>query len=234
MSYFDRSGLLGPSHDFYYSYNSLLYTVEYILLQQILDPQFNPNNFVTDNPECLITDMKSVLKSMEITPGLFRNYPSEDPASLMSHDNMTALACMSVLLGESYHERLWAQMRSQGYGMVQKYNNLADSSETRFVHPRDTLFLGMLSGNLICWFFFPVYALMLLLQIPSSDTSGKLLSFISLQTMKGNIFFKILFSLYTFLLRFTTFQNWEAIFLTYFVESEHVNNILARQVWKSN
>lgn len=152
-----------------------------------------------------------------------KGFTSNDTSEPWSHDNHTALVCLSKLFDLPYHRKLlW-----RGWW--------------RRIHPRDLIFYAYMSGGVarfISYFFLPLlFAIMLIsmrktYKITNGDivynTSGKLLALLRMMSCPE---FELTRTWCDALI-VKGFKNWANVFKIYFIDEEHPNLILARAIFE--
>lgn len=229
MSYFNKYGLLNAcDNDENVQENCPVYTLE--LAQQLNNPRYLDN----------------ILKYMElckIREGLYHQRPvNECPLDeQMSHDQLTTFIIASKLAGLNVHTEIWNEIKRQNFG----YNDWNVSSY-RPLHPRDTIYYGILCGSKLWWILYPVFLLISVISCwgtyykrPQIDvaivnffktgtwerrtlveSSGKLLSWTRTVILMPKTF-KIL----TWVVEKTSImKSWKDVFLVYFPDPKHPLN----------
>ncbi|HLD91128.1 MAG TPA: hypothetical protein VI911_08965 [Patescibacteria group bacterium] len=216
MSYFDSNGLLNSIDNEDGGENSMLYTFEYILLFKLCYG-FNCHEYLT---------FTEAMDKCELSKGVFKQHPTNIDS--MSHDNLTSMVCYSKLFNKKYHKDIWDEIKRQGYF---KYDNQTPDKPTKWLHPRDTIYYGILNNNVICYMFIPILFIMMLVSMfeEKESTCGKILWFIRIYS-SNNLFFKLFFKpIYDIILRVQYGKNpLQQLFSIYFKEVNHPIHYLTR------
>jgi hypothetical protein len=120
--------------------NSPLYTYEYICLGE-----------TKTEYEVALFDY---YKLCQTGLGIYNQYPEikgthED---YMSHDQLTTLCNFSYKKRLTWHNEVWDVIKSQGF----KYDNINTSKPTRWLHPRDIIYIAYLNRSMIGYLLFPL------------------------------------------------------------------------------
>lgn len=205
MSFFNSAGLINARTDETFSENSLLFSLEYLLL----DKSASSRNKVR-----ILMKYQQLLKKLRKSPGRFDQQPFLDGThdDLTSHDQLTAISIFSKKYGLQYHEEIWSYLKSHWF----TYNNLTGKTDfSRLLHPRDMIYYGMLNNSAICWALSPLYFIMQAPSLFGKSTSGKLLMWTRL---KGLGLHKLVDFLPKLMLQYS---SWKEVFRVYYPDSEH-------------
>ena len=101
--FINKFGLLNAKSEDIVSENTILYTVEYILLNKL-----NKNH-------PMFIHLVKYIESCKISPGLFNQNPEifNNHDDYTSHDNLTAIVAFSHKYNLNYHKEIWIGMTSQ-------------------------------------------------------------------------------------------------------------------------
>lgn len=207
MFWNESSHLLTPNESGERSKNDILFTIEFFALTAY------PLTFKY---------IQDALYTMETAPGLYQVHPdykdfSDKDQTYISHDNLTAI--VAFVDSEARH-KIWQELCRQSF----RYDNVTPSNPSwgRIMHPRDIIYYGIMGGEALMWLLFPLFAIMSILSMFGSDTSGKLLFWLRCQGMKDNLAFKALFKICTQVMKMCTpYESWGAVFRTYFPNPSH-------------
>jgi hypothetical protein len=204
MDYHNPYGLLNASADYPAdtNENSSLYTVEYILKKD--DPNLS---------ECF--SLVKYYALCKISNGLYNQLPfhAGNNDDYVSHDQLTAMMVISKKYNMGMHEVIWGEIRQQN----DKYNNI-EPGKGWILHPRDTMFYGMLAGSKLWYLTFPLLFIIMLISQFGRETSGKCLNWVRCQGMGWNWTLKILGW-------FMPYKDWSSVFAVYFPDPNHPINI---------
>ena len=223
MAYFNKHGLLNAKSTDDVSENTVLFTAEYILL---LEERGLPY-------EELLEKWCKYVDSCCIQDGLYRP-PTEVSDVYMSHDSLTGIVTLSHKFGLDYHTKIWGYLKSH-WGT---YDNITGKVNfKRFYHPRDLLYYGRCSGNLICKMLYPILFLIMVVSSLQSykirggnkiiKTDGKILNWVRCKGSNLNLTFKVLTLIIS---KNSYFQSWKNIFKIYFDESHPINKLIERDI----
>lgn len=139
-----------------------------------------------------------------------------DMNDYLSHDNMTAIVCLSKQFGLHYHE---------------KYRH---RDWMRRLHPRDIIFYLYAKGSVIGKILLPLSIISMLWavfhkQITNGvlDTDGKLLTWLRIETFD----LKKTRRMAEFILKWRHNKRWNDIFDIYFTDPNHPNRRHARRIY---
>ena len=176
----------------------------------------------------------------------------------ISHDNLTAIACFSKLMeseGLAYHKKI----REHGSKNMWRFDNVYPEKPrwSRLMHPRDVVFWSYISGQfwakLFIWY--PILEMIYTCYRMKEGrprlhekfinfiktrkwqktetylvpTSGKLLSFLRLISIKDKFVGKISWRICSWLISKNFSNGWVDVFQIYFQEKDHPINKLARK-----
>ncbi len=226
--YFDSNGLLGPTINEEYSENGVLFTLEYIMLaEELLNKKGSLDAETTHNYLMAKNKLSAAIMGSRNPEGYYafpdsvHHMAPED--QFASHDNLTAMISHSYREDLGDTERIWKYNKFSRPGL-----DANGKSERVPLHPRDVIYYGALNGNVIARLFLPLFFIITLVSMVGDGTSGKLLSFVRVKTLRWTWTYGII----TYMLRFTNTKTWRHVFAEYFKEPNHPNNILAAQIWK--
>ena len=185
-------------------FNAILFTAEYLLSSSDVDPAAHD------------IEMQIFGKTVpQILKGSVYFSTPED-TTYISLDNLTALSALSP----NYAAKIYAETKRQWL----RYDNLNPEkpSWSRIQQPRDIIFYGMQAGSWICWILSPIMLLFCFMSMFSSfdETSGKLLVWVRLYSLKQNLFMRIALWFFTLQLRVCHSQNWYDVVKIYFQGDE--------------
>lgn len=225
--YFGYRNLLASAPDKDTDENVLLFTLEWLLLREMVTDK---SKFDFKYEDVKLSFEMAVLQSR--TKDGFLAYPDSKKYmafgdQLASHDNLTAISCGSYLYDiRDYHKEVWKMILQNGF----KRPSYDESGKLIFclMHPRDIIFYGMLNKNYLCWALYPLFVLITLYSFLGDKCSGKLLAFVRMKTLKLNL----LYNVCTLMLKFTKLKNWKGVFSNYFLDQLHPSNIEAEKAFK--
>lgn len=153
---------------------------------------------------------RRVIKAIEEYKDVDGNWRVKGEADL-SHDNFTAIVCLSFNYGLSYHKNIYR--RDLVHCML---------------HPRDFIFYNIVSGVSLAWVFYP-FALLAMMHSCYSDfkvrngnkmlkTDGKLLTWLRCKSFNLPITSRVCSYV---LSRRTLFKTWRRCFDIYFRNPAH-------------
>lgn len=195
--FINEKGLVAP-----FGENSVLFTAEYVILS-LKEGK---------DPELLRSMMVSAIESYRKEDG----HLEFDEKEGFSHDNRTAVVCISKILGMNYHTE-------------EKFKHWK-----QYMHPRDIVFYNYLKGGwrkLLATFFMWMPILDMIFTCASTykvrngkrivKTDGKLLAWVRLHTVEMKLVSKIC----TYLLsKNMFFKTWKNVFNIYFTDFAHPIN----------
>ena len=194
--YQDSYGLINCDKVEKVGFNSALFSAEYAIFSG--DRHFYCSLF--DHIELNLKDNNDIYKS---TP---------DSKEYISHDNLTAMASLSVWQGAT----IWEEVKRQ----KGRYDNInpMNPSWSRFLHPRDLIYYAFCACSKWSNLFLPFLLLCGIISLCSSKTttSGKLLTLLRFFSQRQNWFMNISLKLLTFQLRLMHNQSWTEIAMIYF------------------
>ena len=198
--YMDQYNLINCNKTERVGFNAILFTAEYLLSSDSADPA--------------AYDIKMQMMQKTI-PLMYSNpvyFSTPEDKTYISLDNLTALCALS----EVYATRIYNETKRQWL----RYDNLEPKtpSWSRIQQPRDIIFYGMCAGSWLCWLLSPIMLLFCFMSMFSSfdETSGKLLVWVRLYSLKQNLFMRLVFSLFTLQLKLLHNQTWTDVALIYF------------------
>lgn len=202
------------------SENGILFTAEYWTLRNMISP-------LTDSEK---KHIDRIIRHHFRTDNKGRTYFTKNPNSdgtHFSHDNKTAMTCLSKLAGLDYHKKVyWGDF----------YYNWTDR-----LHPRDIIFYNYTKGGIRMLLAAPFMFIHMIIMVISCiqdykirgenkilKTDGKLLAWLKINTfcLPVTKFFCNLAIRHN-----KEFKNWVNIFAIYFKRNDHPNNIAARNVY---
>ena len=210
--------------------NSPLYTLELALKQEGLLRLSS------------LIDILNYFDLCKVRTGLYHQRPvGECPEDeYMSHDQLTALMIASYLSESCHGKEVWEEIKRQKFG----YND--HTSSWRPLHPRDTIYYGMLYGSKAWYLLYPLFLIMMVFdcfgtyyyrpqidvviknyfqtgiwyQNKMVESSGKLLYWTRTVVLMPKTF-KIL-ELVVF--KTSIFKSWREVFKVYFPNPNHLLN----------
>lgn len=199
--FWDDNGLLNAYKDEKYGENSLLYTLEYLLITN--DPSIN---------ELLL----SAIDRSQISDGLYRQHPTN--TDQMAHDQLTAIVCYFYKIKDSRLEIIWKEILKQNY----HYDIITPNKPEKLLHPRDVIYYGCLVGNKWAQLLSPLLVVMMVFTLlgKKEDTSGKLLWWTRVMSLRGKIKKWLFLKIAPLLMR----QSFKEVFAFYFKDTAHPIN----------
>jgi len=205
--WFDSNGLLYPAGE-----NGILFTAEFARLMR---------NFTGMNINDLVI---KAIKSQMLSDNEFR--ASDTPLEPWSHDNHTAVVCVSKQMNLEYHKKT---LGYKGFWRTA-------------LHPRDFVFYHYAKGGLssvIAWFFLWIPMITMIITclqdhktrngVKILKTDGKLLTWLRLQTF----FMPITRFLCNLAIKHNKeFRSWKNCFAIYFKDPKHPNNDFKGEVYE--
>jgi hypothetical protein len=184
--------------------NASLYTVEYIL---------------KTNDQRKGYDLVNFYLSVKLADGLYNQLPlhAGNNDDYMSHDQLTAMMIISKKYNLGLHQDIWKEVKRQGF----RYNNI-EPGKGWILHPRDTIFYGMLAGSKLWYLMYPILLIIMIISQFGQDTSGKCLNWIRCQGMNWSWTLKILGW-------FMPYKSWADVFQVYFPDPNHPINVSFRE-----
>lgn len=127
--------------------NTILYSVEYVVLSEILG---------RDSSEMQENIIKYIELMRNHKTNRFNNIPgvTEGPDKYISHDQYTSLCAFSAYFGLDYHKEFWKGVKFGTYDNITGKFNIK-----RMLHPRDLIYIGYLNDNKICKLLMPLLCL---------------------------------------------------------------------------
>jgi len=200
MTWLDKDGLLHLDPQPSDSDNGILFLVEFYILKHLqgkltLDDQQN---------------FKRAIDKLETFPNTGTYYQRPDSfENVGSHDNATAIASFSYLVGLSDYQRL--------------------TITRKLMHPRDVIFYNYLKGSFIAKLLLPITCLFQIITCLRSkeETSGKLLTFVRTRcTMDRSIIMRGCAKICDWILaKKYGSKHWHKIFSIYFKNEDHPNRL---------
>lgn len=204
--FWDDNGLLNAYKDEKFGENSLLYTLEYLLIT---------GDQAVDQLLC------SAINRCQISDGLYYQHPTN--FEQMAHDQLTAIVCYFYLKRYSRLNLVWDQILKQNY----HYDIITPDKPEKLLHPRDVIFYGCLVGNKWAQLLSPLLVVMMIVTLlgKKEDTSGKLLWWTRVMSLRGKIKKWIFLKVAPLLMR----QSYEEVFAFYFKDPEHPINLALKK-----
>jgi hypothetical protein len=157
-SYWNKYGLINAYKGENVAENCPLFTYEFILIKE---QKGEPNK-----PER--EALRSFIEGSKVRPGLYNQSPEPFSGSRedrMSHDQLTTICAFSYKYGYEWHKEVWEEIKRQWL----RYDNVGPTDtfkqkfkNTRFLHPRDIIYIGLLAGNPICKLLSPLLMLIMM------------------------------------------------------------------------
>lgn len=224
--YFDDWGLLNSKKDEVYAENSILWTLQYVLLCEMCGKD------VTIHKNRLYT----ALKYCEIKEGIYSQNPTytNNPnirlkEQYMSPDQYIVFMASYKLWGWRFGKEMWKETLNQYlcYDNVNpdtspNFNNL------RVFNPKHLAFAAYCNGSLLCPFLLPflIVGAVVSCMSPKDVTSGKLITWTYLTTIKWTWFTKLCTKLIE-----KKHGSWANVFEIYFPFEDHPSNVLSKKVY---
>lgn len=248
--YWNRYGLLNAYIGEDVAENSPLFTYEYILIEEL------KGNTVKPEKEAL----RNFIQKSRTSKGVYNQSPEPlkgHKDDFMSHDQLTVFCAFSYKYGYDWHGEIWNEIKRQWF----RYNNVdiphtfwEKLTNKRFLHPRDIIFIGILSGSFWCKLLAPLLALMMYSSCkkiwkvrPTLEfrviyflkhlkwhptrryrhTDGKLLTFVRCQSAYNISYFKKIYIKCSKILSKNQFKDWNGCFSIYYAErDDHPINVI--------
>ena len=241
MTFFNDQGLFNSDDKLpnIHDENAILYTLEYVML---ID-RMSPSDLLTAFSNTLKSDMIQYIIKSRVNYGLYHQRPvSECPlGEAMSHDQLTAFIVFSKIYGFDIHEGIWKEIKRQKLG----YNDWSGSWKP--LHPRDTIYYGLICGSKLWWLLYPIFLLISMVSCfgtyykrPQIDevikyfiatgkweqrtlieSSAKLLTFVRTFILMPKTFKFLSWWIFNT----SKFNKWSEIFAVYFPNKDHPINV---------
>ena len=211
--------------------NTFLFTLALWLIEkQIIDKPF-------DRSQVLHKYLNEIVNPL----GRYDNHPiireingydgEKNKLARTTHDQLTSYALASYLLGREDHVKIWKQIKST---WLTYDNNTTKTNFKRLVHPRDIIFLGILTSNYLCKVLLPIYYLFGVFTYIRPDIAkkktnsrnGEVLYWLCSHAIEDSLLKRIFY-------RFATkrvnkrFGSWSGLFIKHCQNEEHPINALA-------
>jgi hypothetical protein len=199
--FWDDNGLLNAYSEEKYGENSLLYTLEYLLLT---------------NDQATNGLLFSAINRSQISDGLYHQHPTN--FDQMAHDQLTAIMCYFYMIKDSRLETVWKEILKQNY----HYDIIIPDKPEKLLHPRDVIFYGCLAGNIWARLLSPLLVAMMVITLlgKKENTSGKLLWWVRVMSLRGKIKKWLFLKVAPMLMR----QSYKEVFAFYFKDPAHPIN----------
>lgn len=216
MDYIDSYGLVNSRADETNAENSMLWTLEYVLLlrQYGLPYESHLSNLKKAIDLCA-TDRKGIYIQ---NPSFAVIVPVIEHDNYMSPDQMIAIAGTSYLFGGNHHRLLWDEIKRQKW----RYDNVSPDSPGRYMHPRDLALMGLLAGSKWMYVLLPFLCITIIISCmrPVENTSTKILSWIKFRLMEKSILMRLTSKICNILI-VRKHGSWENVFKIYFPSKNH-------------
>ncbi len=226
-AFHNRYGLLNAHLDEDVAENTVLWTVEYIILLYLLSEEALELKYINKGNEYVIKGVAYVDACETFVPGLYNQFPPEIEIKIekdrwMSPDQLIGFAAMYELgVKKEPIKRMWEWLWRHffTYDNVNKRTNFS-----RIMQPSAILFLGLLAENPILTFmnkYKPLRAILkfILGRIPCTlrpdQTSGKLKAFVIYSILGWDVQELLKYFDHRY------FVNWTDVFKVYFPNPEH-------------
>jgi hypothetical protein len=207
--------------------NGILFLAEYFVLKQI-----SGENLTEEDKQIFTT----IMSGLQVKAGLYDRGKSdkdrENPKRTISHDNISAISSCSVMFNTNHAKDIAV------YGLKHffVYNNNLNGFRLPMNPANYSIWLA--NGkicSLLEIIFLPFFLINFIITMSKAKetTSSKLLYLVELfPHREGKIHWKLSYKLYTVLLKRQYGENYlQELFSTYFKDTEHPNNILARKIY---
>jgi len=198
--YLDQYSLINCNKTEKVGFNSILFSCEYLLSSDPSDPASH--------------DIKMQMMQKTI-PLMFHDpvyFSTPLDTTYISLDNLTALSALSG----SYAKQIYSETKRQ----FLRYDNLNPQKPSwgRIQQPRDIIYYGMCSGSFLCWLLSPIMLLFCFFSMlgVKTSTSGKLLVWVRMYSLKHNLFMRIAMWFFTLQLKVLHGQTWLDVAIIYF------------------
>lgn len=148
-NFFNRWGGVNahPNTPNEYNENSVLYTLELFLLGLAI----NQHDIGLEKMLTHLIGEKLYNKKTNMFNNIAHEVAPDNPDRFISHDNLTAIAVFSKLIGATWHEKIFKEIKLGTYDNISgKFNPM------RVLHPRDYIFYGILAGDPWCKIMSPI------------------------------------------------------------------------------
>lgn len=224
--YFDSYKLLNSRVGEKNAENSFLWSVEfYFLLKR------NNSPFLED----YVNILKNALDIMRIEKGIYNqtpdfsiNKPTIAQDQFCSRDQLFAIFAICKDQGWDYHKEIWQEIKRQSkWGFIPRYDNVNPDNPKRYISPQDYLYLSCCvedKPNKLSSF---IVGITCLVSCSSGykKTSGKLLSFIRLQSLMDLSIIKWFWNKCTKKINKMYSKGWSEVFSIYFPYDNHPNTL---------
>ncbi|HLD91654.1 MAG TPA: hypothetical protein VI911_11705 [Patescibacteria group bacterium] len=184
--------------------------------------------------------------------------PDKTNIRTISHDNINSIACFSKILNTPYHKEIYDHGKDNWW----RFDNVYPEKPrwSRLMHPRDIIFWSYLANKFLSKFFIwePMIECLLTCyfkydsrpqlheriwyfitskeytKITGIATSGKLLAFVRLYTVKNTWFGKLTWKLCTKFINRDFEEGWFGVISFYFKNPDHPINLLAKEIYNNN
>lgn len=205
MSFYDEYGMPNPSAN-ERSTNGILFLVELMLLGKL---KYGHLSLQHRSDFHVAVEAMSFNSHREFSQTPWTTV-KEDRAS---HDNVTAIASMSYVMGWHYHKNI---------------------SLKYYPHPRDMIYYGLLAGKLWAYPLMPILSAIMIhscwrnYKAPNGmpDTDGKLLAWVRLHSYPMSLTKRLCDAGIK-----KHFGGWRQVFETYFQHPENPVRLLAQEVY---
>lgn len=220
--YIDDWGLVNSKPDEEYAENSILWTLEAILLGEQAGEDMSH----------MKGKLYIALKNCRISEGIYSQNPhyTNNPETnlreqYMSPDQLLVFMATYKLWGWEFGKEIWEEIKRQG-GI--KYDNVRPNSPERFIHPKHLAFAAICASSPLGVLLAPVLAIGAIVSClaPKTTTSGKILTWVQLTTIRWNL----LFSLCTWIVQLKH-KNWYEVFKIYFPLDDHPCANYAKKIY---
>ena len=205
--------------------NGILYLAEYFILKQL-----SGQNLDARDKEIF----ELIMDGLEVEKGLYDRGASdklrESPKRSISHDNISAIASISKMLGTSHA----SEIASYGLKHFGIYNNNKKGFSLPMNPGNYSIWLALANKSTILQILFlPFFLINFIITMSKEkqNTSSKLLYLVELFPLKEIQPYGLLYSLYLARLKKQYGEKYlQEIFSIYFKDENHPNNVLARSL----
>ena len=205
--------------------NGILFFCEYLILKQI-----SGQSLTSRDKETFI----SIIRGIEVVSGLYDRGASdkirENPKRSQSHDNLSAIASISKMLGTSHASEI-ASYGLKNFGI---YNNNQKGFSLPMNPANYSIWLALANKSAFLQILFlPFFLINFIISMSKKkeNTSSKLLYLVELFPLKEIQPYGLLYSLYLARLKNQYGEKYlKEIFGIYFKDENHPNNVLARSL----
>lgn len=226
--YIDKYGLTNSKVEEVGAENSILWTLQHLLLERKLSKNASS--------EARLADLKRAIENCRVGDGLYMQNPSHvtippktGKEAYMSHDQLITIMMVSKYHGLEAHKEIFKKILKQG---VIRYNNVEDK-KLRLIHPRDWVLYASLNCPVLGNFLLSLLCVASIIACFSKRevTSGKLLAWTKNEVLKEHFLIMKVCSLVCDLIIKLKHGSWTDVFEIYHNKPHHPIAKLAREVY---